>query len=55
VERTVHGREHRLRLNAEPMQEAARWLEHYRKFWNTRLDALEGYLMGKAGTSPRRG
>jgi predicted transcriptional regulator len=31
------------------------WLEHYRKFWNTRLDALEGYLMGKAGTSPRRG
>ncbi|HET8728299.1 MAG TPA: metalloregulator ArsR/SmtB family transcription factor [Alphaproteobacteria bacterium] len=55
VERTVQGREHRLRLNAEPMQEAARWLEHYRKFWNTRLDALEGYLMGKAGTSPRRG
>ena len=55
VERTVQGREHRLRLNAEPMQEAARWLEHYRKLWNTRLDALEGYLMGKAGTSPRRG
>jgi DNA-binding transcriptional ArsR family regulator len=54
VERTVQGREHRLRLNAEPMQEAARWLEHYRKFWNQRLDALEGYLMGKAGSLPPR-
>jgi DNA-binding transcriptional ArsR family regulator len=49
VERTVHGREHRLRLNAAPLQEAAAWLEHYRKFWNARLDALEEYLVGKAG------
>ncbi len=48
VERIVHGREHRLRLNAEPMQEAAAWLEHYRKFWNERLDALETYLRQKA-------
>jgi len=48
VERTVHGREHRLRLNAEPLQEAAMWLEHYRKFWNERLDALEQYLKRKA-------
>jgi DNA-binding transcriptional ArsR family regulator len=44
VERTVQGREHRLRLNAGPLQEAAGWLEHYRKFWNERLDALESYL-----------
>jgi DNA-binding transcriptional ArsR family regulator len=44
VERTVQGREHRLRLNAGPLQEAAAWLEHYRKFWNERLDALESYL-----------
>jgi DNA-binding transcriptional ArsR family regulator len=49
VERTVQGREHRLRLNAQPMEEAARWLGHYRKFWNARLDALEEYLVGKAG------
>ncbi|HET7603704.1 MAG TPA: metalloregulator ArsR/SmtB family transcription factor [Gemmatimonadales bacterium] len=44
VERTVLGREHRLRLNAGPLQEAAAWLEHYRKFWNERLDALQTYL-----------
>ena len=48
VERTVQGREHRLRLNAQPMEEAAQWLGHYRKFWNERLAALEEYLRLKA-------
>lgn len=47
VERRVRGREHRLRLRAEPLREAARWLEHYREFWETRLDALEAFLVGK--------
>lgn len=44
VERTVQGREHRLRLNAEPLREAAMWLEHYRTFWDSRLAALEAFL-----------
>jgi DNA-binding transcriptional ArsR family regulator len=47
VERTVQGREHRLRLNAEPLREASMWLEHYRTFWETRLSALEAYLLEK--------
>jgi DNA-binding transcriptional ArsR family regulator len=47
VERTVLGREHRLRLNAEPLREASLWLEHYRTFWDTRLVALEAYLLKK--------
>lgn len=47
VERTVQGREHRLRLNAEPLREAAMWLEHYRAFWDTRLAALEALLLKK--------
>jgi DNA-binding transcriptional ArsR family regulator len=47
VERTVQGREHRLRLNAEPLREASMWLEHYRTFWETRLAALEAYLLKK--------
>lgn len=38
------GREHRCRLEAKRMQQAERWLEHYRKFWNDKLDALELYL-----------
>jgi DNA-binding transcriptional ArsR family regulator len=47
VERTVRGREHRLRLNAEPLREASMWLEHYRTFWDTRLAALESFLLEK--------
>jgi DNA-binding transcriptional ArsR family regulator len=45
VERSVQGREHRLRLNAEPLREASAWLEHYRTFWDTRLAALETFLL----------
>ena len=47
VERTIQGREHRLRLNAEPLMEASSWLEHYRGFWGARLAALESFLVGK--------
>jgi DNA-binding transcriptional ArsR family regulator len=47
VERTVQGREHRLRLNAEPLREASKWLEHYRTFWEDRLGALEAFLLKK--------
>jgi DNA-binding transcriptional ArsR family regulator len=48
VERTVLGREHRLRLNPEPLREASMWLEHYRTFWDTRLASLESFLLEKA-------
>jgi DNA-binding transcriptional ArsR family regulator len=47
VQRKVRGREHRLRLNAEPLEEASMWLEHYRRFWDTRLGALEAFLLNK--------
>jgi DNA-binding transcriptional ArsR family regulator len=47
VEREVQGREHRLRLNPLPLQEAAGWLEHYRQFWDRRLEALEAHLLEK--------
>jgi DNA-binding transcriptional ArsR family regulator len=45
VDRTVRGREHWLRLNAEPLRDAVRWLEHYRAFWSVRLEALEDFLV----------
>ncbi len=50
VQREIHGREHRLRLDPAPLREAARWLEHYRVFWETRLDGLEAFL----AKQPRR-
>ena len=45
VKRTVRGREHWLRLEPEPLRDAARWLAHYDAFWTTRLDALEALLI----------
>jgi DNA-binding transcriptional ArsR family regulator len=58
VERTVQGREHRLRLNPEPLREASMWLEHYRAFWDSRLAALETFLLeqnSNPGAPPGRG
>jgi DNA-binding transcriptional ArsR family regulator len=44
VTRRVRGREHWLRLKPAPLRQAARWLDHYRAFWDARLDALEALL-----------
>lgn len=53
IRRRVRGREHWLRLEPRPLREAARWLEHYRAFWDARLDALEALLVSRARASPR--
>src|SRR5436309_12404962 len=45
VRRGVRGRGHWLRLRPEPLREGTRWLEHYREFWDARLDALEALLL----------
>ena len=44
VHRTVDGRRHVCRLEPTPLASAAAWLRHYERFWNERLDALEGLL-----------
>lgn len=44
VRREIHGREHRLSLDAEPLQEATAWTLDYRHFWGDRLDTLERLL-----------
>lgn len=43
----VRGREAQwrpCRLEAGPLKEAADWLDHYRRFWEQRLDRLDAYL-----------
>lgn len=47
VRRNVSGRDHVLSLNAEPMAEAAEWIERYRRFWEGRLAALDAYVTAK--------
>lgn len=44
VRRTRVGREHYLRLHAQPLREAARWISQYERFWTQRLDALGEFL-----------
>ena len=44
VDRTIEGRTHICRLNAEPMHGGMEWIRHYEKYWNRRLDILEDLL-----------
>ena len=38
------GRVRRCHLQPRPLQDASAWLDHYRRFWSDRLDALADYL-----------
>ena len=53
VSRQKDGRVHRCRLRAEPMKDAAAWIEHYRQFWETQLDSLARYLEDSANENVR--
>jgi DNA-binding transcriptional ArsR family regulator len=44
LQRRRFGRVHEMRLDAQPLREAARWVEEYRKFWQGSLDQLAEYL-----------
>jgi DNA-binding transcriptional ArsR family regulator len=45
LERRIEGREHWLRLKPGALRDAARWLDHYRMFWDERLEAMEAFLL----------
>ncbi len=53
LRREIKGREHRCWIEPRPFREANAWLEHYRKFWEQRLDALELYVDRKFKASKR--
>ena len=55
VRRSVRGREHWLALRPAPLRDASRWLEHYRQFWESRLEALEQFLLQEEGAVGRTG
>lgn len=38
------GREHICQAQLQKLSEVSDWVEKYRQFWNTKLDALEVYL-----------
>ncbi len=44
VESTVHAQHRFYRLKPEPLKEVDAWLSQFRRFWSTRVDALERHL-----------
>ena len=48
IRRKVIGREHHCSIEPRRLQEAAAWFDHYRTFWEERLDSLERHLGARA-------
>jgi DNA-binding transcriptional ArsR family regulator len=44
VTRTIHGREHVLRLRPRALREATRWLDFHRALWDKKFDVIEQQL-----------
>ena len=44
VQRRIEGRDHFLSVSTERLDEAADWIENYRRSWEQRLDRLDDYL-----------
>jgi DNA-binding transcriptional ArsR family regulator len=38
------GRERFCKANLKKLQQVVNWIEQYRRFWNSKLDALEDFL-----------
>ena len=55
VEATVDAQRRLYRLKPEPLQEIDAWLEPFRRFWSTHLDALERHLdrMDRSATAKK--
>ena len=56
VRRRRVGREHRVSLNPEPMEAAAKWMAEQRDLWTARLAALDALLKAEdaARDAPRK-
>ena len=48
------GRTRECRLGPGRLDDATRWIEHYRRLWEHRLDGLEGYLERSVQARTRR-
>lgn len=53
LRREIKGRQHFCSVEPGPLREANQWLEHYRRFWEQRLDSLEAYVARKHQASGR--
>jgi DNA-binding transcriptional ArsR family regulator len=44
ISRRKEGRTHIISIDAQPLEEAERWMRQWEKFWNARLDRLEALI-----------
>lgn len=44
ITRTAHAQWRTIALQAEPLDDAAAWVQQHRREWNQRLDSLEDYV-----------
>ncbi|MEM7333926.1 MAG: metalloregulator ArsR/SmtB family transcription factor [Chloroflexota bacterium] len=44
IQRTKQGRDHIIRVNPEPAEQARDWIAYYAQFWNAQFNAVEAYL-----------
>ena len=54
VESTVDAQRRFYRLKPEPFRQLDAWLDQFRRFWSTRIDALERYLDRIDPSPPKR-
>ena len=55
LQRSVWGRTHVCRLDADPLHAGVEWLRYYERFWSERLDVLEGILEAEDRKSRKSG
>jgi DNA-binding transcriptional ArsR family regulator len=48
LRRTKQGREHHLRFVAQPLHDAAQWVEQFNRFWTDHLDSIKEMAERKA-------
>lgn len=47
IRRTITGREHSCRLDADRFDDAVNWMSYYSEFWSGRIGVLEKHLQEK--------
>ena len=50
IERRIDGRQHHCSLSTSALKTAEDWINFHRKFWESRLDALEDLLTNEKST-----
>lgn len=48
IVRKRDGREHQIRVNPAPIEEAQGWIGHYARFWRRQFDAVDMFLKKQA-------